>query len=863
MWYKLLSYIQEITGRTKLKKVFLRIVFFVVVAQLNMAISVMAATTESVDAQVSSGDVASGLIVKFNRSEVARVTRAATPAARALMLSRAAARQPGAGVGFSFSRNLATDAELHVFDRALPRSEAEAVARAVGAMPGVVYATVNRVMHTQAVPLDQEYGRQWGFRFSATEFGANFEAAWDLTKGDANQTIGVIDSGVARLHPELVGQLRTHPSFPLGGYDFMKNAATSGDGDGRDFSPEQSFSTCGHGSHVAGTIAAQTKFTGGGAGVGVAGGAPLSKVLMARGLDFSGDEADIVDAMLWLGGLPVPGVGLNPNPVRVINMSLGGGGGCGAAYQDAVDRLAAVGTLVVAAAGNSGENVSNFAPANCSGVVAVAAGDRGGSRASFSNFGNGVTITAPGDGIWSTGGTHGGNCFKSGTSMAAPHVTASVALLHSMVPTLSVNQSILALKASARGFPGGSNCLSGGCGSGLLDARAALDRVSPVSASTVGWTSGAQSIRENESEVRLSVARIGGSTNATQVDVQAIGETAFAGTDFGAPMPTVVSWAAGETDDKTVVIPIIARAGEQGARAFTVRLVNGSGTTIANPINVPIRITEIDCNSVTPIAIGQSANGTLGVSPNVYCRGGARGPEYNTVRYSFFANAGQAVTVSLASTTASPAVLDPYVYLLDSSLRVIAENDDVLNGSQRNSLISAFVIPSTGTYYIDATTWSATVDKTGSFELSLTTCGAYIGSATCDFDVDGDNVFDASDAMFVLRRLLGFTDAALVEGASYRSCATRTSAVPVTDFVDRQTVPQPPVTLAAYDLDGDGKVLAATDGLLLLRAALRLPANTIMGGAVAPGAQRTTWNQLRPYLTDACKVSGLPPLTPP
>jgi subtilisin family serine protease len=844
------------------KKLLSIVAFFMLSALFCRANVSHAASVEAATAEMTNGDVASGLIVKFEKRYVERSARLASASGRAAMLTETALRQSGRDVQLRFSRELATAAELHEFDRALPRSEAEALARAVAATPGVAYATPNRVMRTQAVPLDREYARQWGFRLNPQEQGANFEAAWDITRGSANQTIGVIDSGVARSHPELAGQLRNHPTFPFGGYDFIKNSALAGDGDGRDLSPEQSLNSCGHGSHVAGTIAAQTKFTGGGTGVGVAGGAPLSKVLMARGLDFSGDEADIVDAMLWLGGLPVPALASNPHPVRVINMSLGGTGGCGGAYQDAVDRLAEVGALVVAAAGNNTDNVSNFAPANCVGVAAVAASDVNGNRAGFSNFGNGVTITAPGDGIWSTGGGTGGNCFKSGTSMAAPHVTASVALLQTLVPTLSANQTVFALRSSARGFPSGSNCLSGGCGAGLLDARRALDLVSPGAASTVGWTSGAQSVRENDGEVRLALARIGGTANATTVEVQALGGTALEPLDFGAPSSNVVTWAAGEVADKTVAIPINYRTGEQGARSFSVRLINTSGGVLANPIDVPIRITEVDCDTVTPIAIGDRVTGTLGVAPNVYCRGGVRGPEHNTVRYSFAATAGQIVTVSLESTTAGPAVLDPYAYLLDSNLRVIAENDDIVAGSQRNALINAFVIPATGTYYIDATTWSATADKSGTFALTLATCGPYIGSASCNVDADGDNVFDTSDALIILRRMLGYADAALTDSTGYRVCALRTSANTLSDFIDAQIVASPPA-LAAYDFDGDGQVLAATDGLLLLRAVLRLPASAVVAGTIGPGAQRANWNTLRSYLTDSCRLNALPPPTPP
>jgi subtilisin family serine protease len=285
-----------------------------------------AASPEQVAANPASAANVTGLIVKFDKSRGRDDARMRTAGDRATAFSSALSRHAGRTISLNYARELASGAELHRFDAPRTLEDATALAATVSQLPGVAYATPNRMMFTQAIPLDAQYGAQWGFRYSPTVAGANFESAWDVTRGNAAQTIGVVDSGIAKAHPELAGQMRTHPSFPFGGYDFMKNGAASGDGDGRDADPEQSLSACGHGSHVSGTIAAATKFSGGGAGVGVAGGASASKVLMARALDFTGEEADVIDAMLWLAGLAVPGVATNPNPAKVINMSLGGAG---------------------------------------------------------------------------------------------------------------------------------------------------------------------------------------------------------------------------------------------------------------------------------------------------------------------------------------------------------------------------------------------------------------------------------------------------------------------------------------------------------------------------------------------------------
>ncbi len=822
-------------------------------------LSAHAATFEAVRSAPmppSGANDVNGIIVKF--SDAARVDpRTASREGRAAEIARAAARSTSRAAPLSYSRQLANGAELHRFDTPRSLTEATAVAASIAQLPGVVYASPNRKMYTQVIPRDVEFPLQWGYRYSAQEQGANFVAAWDVARGSASQTIGIVDGGIAKGHPELSSQLRIHPDFPNGGYDFIRNTTNANDGDGRDNNPEQSANACGHGSHVAGTIAAATHFAGGGS-LGVAGGVPDSKLLMARALDFSGDEADVIDAMLWLGGLPVPDIAINPNPVRVMNLSLGGAGACGAAYQDAVDRLKDVGAVVVAAAGNASSDVSTFAPASCVGVVAVAASTVAGDRAGFSNFGAGVTITAPGESIYSTGGATGENCYKSGTSMAAPHVTAAIALAQVASPSLTVSQAILALKAGARAFPSGSNCTPELCGAGLLDARGLIDRASPFAAAAVGWTSGAQSVRENDGSVSLTLARIGSVAASASANVNLIAGTAVAGIDYASPTPIAVSWSAGDASDKTVTIPVSYRSGEQGARRFTAEIVPVSGSLgLVAPSTVPIRITEVDCNSVSPITIGDTVNGDVGVPPNLYCKGGVRGPEYDTVRYRFTANAGDIVTIALNS-TASPAVLDPYLYLLDANLRVIAENDDMVAGVQRNALIEQFQILTSGTYYIDATTWSPTIDKSGSYSLSLVSCGPYRAGTTCDLDVDGDGFFDRKDATMSVRRILGMSGDAVNEGMSLRACATRRTGEAVSAFIDSQTTGGLSSSARAFDIDGDGEVSAATDGLMMLRAALRLPGAQIVAGAVSSNATRSTWATIQPYLSNSCGLTLAP-----
>jgi subtilisin family serine protease len=101
-------------------------------------------------------------------------------------------------------------------------------------------------------------------------------------------------------------------------------------------------------------------------------------------------DADIQAGMLWAAGLAVDGVPANPNPARVINMSLGGSGSCDAGYQDVVNRITAAGVVIVAAAGNSAGGPVGV-PANCSGVIGVLALRHAGSKVGFSDLGPQIT----------------------------------------------------------------------------------------------------------------------------------------------------------------------------------------------------------------------------------------------------------------------------------------------------------------------------------------------------------------------------------------------------------------------------------------------------------------------------------------
>ncbi|MFH0243043.1 S8 family serine peptidase [Streptomyces sp. HK10] len=428
---------------------------------------------------------ADGVIVAYRNRTGTKAANASPSAAESDSEARAEARAKGKKTGqkLEFERRLATGAALYEVEGKTSRAGIDEIVKAFESDPDVAYAEPNTRMYAMAAPDDTYYGSQWDL-FESTA-GMRVPGAWDRSTGQGT-VVAVLDTGHVA-HSDL--DANTVP-----GYDFVSDATNARDGDGRDSDPADegdwfSAGECGagydsssswHGTHVAGTIAAATNN-----GKGIAGVAHGAKIQPVRVLaKCGGTTADIADAITWASGGTVHGVPSNPTPADVINMSLGGGGTCSSTYQNAIDGAVGRGTTVVVAAGNSNANAANFTPASCSDVVTVAAGDRQGNRASYSNYGSVVDITAPGgetatraNGILSTvdsGSTRPGGesyAYYQGTSMAAPHIAGLAALVKSENPALSPARIEQLIKSGARTLPG--TC-SGGCGAGLADAAATV-----------------------------------------------------------------------------------------------------------------------------------------------------------------------------------------------------------------------------------------------------------------------------------------------------------------------------------------------------------------------------------------------------
>ncbi|WP_053004966.1 S8 family serine peptidase [Kocuria sp. SM24M-10] len=392
-----------------------------------------------------------------------------------------AAARAGSG-GLAETTTTADGAQVLRTGGLLAGAELEALTTALAQDPAVEYAAPDSLAATAAVPNDPSYtALQWSLWDDPA--GLGMPAAWDLATG-AGQTIAVVDTGITA-HPDLDANV-------LPGYDFVSTAANGRDGDGWDADPSDEgdypdavlcpaspmpTTSTWHGTHTAGIAAADA-----GNGQGIAGVAPDARILPVRavGACSLGYITDVAAGITWASGAAVPGVPANPNPATVINLSLGVPGQCPPVLQAAIDEALGRGIPVVVAAGNQGVDAAQSAPANCAGVISVAATDVSGALATYSNFGS-VTLAAPGGDpyaqIVSTGNAGAqapaGPAYteRNGTSMAAPAVSGAVALLRERSPELGVEEIRAALTGTARQAPGGC---APGCGAGIVDPVSAL-----------------------------------------------------------------------------------------------------------------------------------------------------------------------------------------------------------------------------------------------------------------------------------------------------------------------------------------------------------------------------------------------------
>lgn len=480
------------------------------------------------------GRPVSGLIVKLKKQQGASVQDGVTPQRRLGRVAYAA--------GYTTLmpwRNMGDDMAVMPLPIRVKRETAERLMARALASGEVEWVEPNVREKLQAVvtPNDTYYNDassfdegQWWLQGATTgnaqsrtlrQRGVpNISSAWQTTTGQlqtSGTVIAVLDTGKLN-HPD-IDSARVLP-----GYDFVSEVASANDGGGRDADPtdpgdwvsssevqQAQFSGCDvqrsswHGLVIQGFLAARSNN-----GAGVAGINWNARILPVRVAGKCGATvSDIIDGMRWAAGLSVSGVPNNPTPARIINISFGGDGVCGQAYQSAINEVRAQGVIVVAAAGNEHHGVSR--PGNCSGVVSVAALNREGFKATYSNFGSEVFISTIGgdpsfssdagawapyvadtgmlgvynDGVTSAGGS--GYAYHAGSSYSAPVVAGVLSLMLDVNPGLTLSQMEQGLRLSVRPHvvssligacsssnPGRCICSTSTCGHGMLDAEQAL-----------------------------------------------------------------------------------------------------------------------------------------------------------------------------------------------------------------------------------------------------------------------------------------------------------------------------------------------------------------------------------------------------
>ncbi|MEX2462422.1 MAG: S8 family peptidase [Paenibacillaceae bacterium] len=281
--------------------------------------------------------------------------------------------------------------------------------------PHFLYLTNEKVPATVNEPNDLLYSKyQWNLPIIKTEIG------WDVGKGSENVIVAVVDTGADLNHPDLQGRLQT-------GYNVVDSQSPPMD-------------DVGHGTHVAGIISALVNN-----GEGVAGMTWYNPVMPIKVLDETGagNTYNVAQGIIWAAD----------HGAKVINMSLGNYADANFLH-DAIKYAYDKDIVLIAASGNDNTEEPGF-PAAYPEVFAVAAADASKHKASFSNFGTYIDVTAPGVNIASTY-PHNQYAALSGTSMASPHVTALAALIRSTNPQLKNTEVMEIMRKTAEdlGTPG-------------------------------------------------------------------------------------------------------------------------------------------------------------------------------------------------------------------------------------------------------------------------------------------------------------------------------------------------------------------------------------------------------------------------
>lgn len=447
---------------------------------------------------------------------------------------------------------------FRIFQMELPEgTDLEELKAKLNKDPRIEFAEPDYLNKMSVAPNDPRYGELYGMQ------KIEAECAWKVSEGD-DIVVAVVDTGVDPTHPDLAGNLWSGPGG-IFGYDF-----SDGDPDPSDYH--------GHGTHVAGTIAAV-----GNNNEGVIGVAPKAKIMAVKIFPWAYDSV-IYQALIWAAD----------NGAKVLNNSWGPWGRRPSApmLEAAVDYVYSKGGICVFAAGNNTDITSYYSPANHPRTIAVASTDSSDEISWFSNYGDKTDVGAPGSDILSCR-VGGGYYSENGTSMAAPHVSGLAALILANDPSLTFEEVRDCIKDSADNIP-----VARSIGAGRINACSAMK----VQNNCIAFSA---SGRDHKSE--------GADLVLTYPDTQCNEGTAWDGRDFVAPVAGLYHFGVsfvknglhrdGTMDDVRV---FVNHNGRNVGKAWS---MEGSGWTETASYSVALKLEKGD--TVNTVVNSDNGDGRL------------------------------------------------------------------------------------------------------------------------------------------------------------------------------------------------------------------------------------------------------------
>lgn len=520
---------------------------------------------------------------------------------------------------------------------------------ALRARPDVIYAEPNRIRRPLTTPNDARYPQMWGLNNTGqrASFGGHpgtpgndirAEQAWSITTGNRSVVVGIIDTGIDVNHEDLRDNIWTNPAEAAGngvdddgngfiddinGWDFAHNDATVFDYTEPTFPPSENYTgdLDDHGTHVAGTIGASGNNT-----IGVAGVNWQVSLMSLKFIteDGGGTSSKLLNAFAYakaMRELWESSGGTKGANIRILNNSYGGAG-FSQAELEAIRALNDAGILFIAASGNEGvfNDLFPIYPANyvSPNLISVAASAGGGTRAFFSNFGEAtVNVTAPGEYILSTLPKNTYD-FANGTSMAAPHVSGSAALVCAQSPSITLLKLRSLMMYSGYAAPWQfSNVLPISTGR-AVDAHRALEAITSPDVTAPGpITNLTAEISDTFPNYRLNWNAPGDDGNTGKVTAYEVrfSEVSFNEKSFylATPLAGPVPNDPGFFQFVNVRVPWRHSSGFIGVRAIDD--VGNKGPISSVPISVPVDVGDPYTMSETanaPLSTGGTAMNLIG-----------------------------------------------------------------------------------------------------------------------------------------------------------------------------------------------------------------------------------------------------------